>query len=48
MVLVAVMSNLLFKAGSVYVLGSGRLKKWVTMLFGAAFLTGVVILLVWG
>lgn len=46
-IMVAVMANLIFKAGTVYVLGNRRLRGWITLLFAATFAAGVVILWLW-
>jgi uncharacterized membrane protein (DUF4010 family) len=46
-ILVAILSNLVFKAGCVYVLGSKRLRKWITLLFGLAMLGGILIICFW-
>jgi uncharacterized membrane protein (DUF4010 family) len=41
------MSNLVFKAGIVAMLGDRALLRLVAMLFGAAFVAGIAILLLW-
>ena len=46
-ILVAILSNLVFKGGCVLVLGNNRLKAWMAALFGAALLGGIAILLYW-
>ncbi|HEU4679433.1 MAG TPA: MgtC/SapB family protein [Terrimicrobiaceae bacterium] len=46
-ILIAVLSNLVFKFGIVAALGSARLTKRVGMAFGAALLAGLGILLLW-
>ncbi len=43
-ILIATMSNLVFKAGAVAVLGSRRLLLWVAMLFGIALVCGGALL----
>jgi uncharacterized membrane protein (DUF4010 family) len=48
MILVGGMSNLVFKAGIVAVVGSRRLRAPVLISFGATILAGVAILLLWG
>ena len=44
---VAVLTNLLFKGGVVMALGSRRLKKWVAGLFGAGMVMGVGLIFLW-
>jgi uncharacterized membrane protein (DUF4010 family) len=46
-VIVAILSNLIFKAGVVFTLGNARLRKWMALLFGSAFACGLALLLVW-
>lgn len=46
-ILIASMSNLVFKAGIVAMLGDRALLRLVAMLFGAAFVAGIAILLLW-
>jgi len=46
-IMIAVMSNLIFKWGTVMVLGNRRLAGWIGVLFGAAFLAGVTIIVGW-
>jgi uncharacterized membrane protein (DUF4010 family) len=47
MILVATMSNLVFKAGAVAVLGGGALFARVGVLFGASLAAGAAILILW-
>lgn len=47
LVIVASLSNLVFKTGVVAVLGNAALLARVAMLFGAAFIGGMVIIFVW-
>lgn len=44
MVVIAAMSNLVFKGGMVFVMGHPRLRKQIAMLFGAALLSGAAVL----
>src|SRR6185369_4738909 len=46
-ILVAAMSNLLFKAGVVAVLGGHGLFRWIGVLFGAAVVSGAGIIWLW-
>ena len=46
-ILLASLSNLVFKAGIVAVLGGGRLFGRIALLFGAAIAAGVAILWLW-
>jgi uncharacterized membrane protein (DUF4010 family) len=46
-ILVAILANLVFKGGTVMVLGNGRLKKWIAALFLCALAGGVAIIFVW-
>jgi len=46
-ILVAAMSNLAFKSGIVAALGDRGLLRRISLMFGAAFLGGVAILLLW-
>jgi uncharacterized membrane protein (DUF4010 family) len=46
-ILVASLSNFVFKAGIVAILGRGRLLGRIALVFGAALVAGVVILMVW-
>ena len=46
-ILVAVLSNLLFKGASVMVLGNARLKKWIASLFLAGMIGGIAIIFLW-
>ena len=47
LVLVASMSNLVFKAGTVAVIGDRKLARRITVLFAIAFAGGVLLLLFW-
>ncbi|HUG91064.1 MAG TPA: MgtC/SapB family protein [Planctomycetaceae bacterium] len=47
MIVIATMSNLVFKAAIVAWLGHRRLLKWVAALFGLALLSGIAVLLLW-
>lgn len=46
-IVVAVLANLVFKGGSVMVLGNARLKKWVAALFGAGLVMGTALIFLW-
>ena len=46
-VVVAILSNLIFKAGIVWFLGNARLKKWVNGLFGVTFIAGLAVIFLW-
>jgi uncharacterized membrane protein (DUF4010 family) len=46
-ILIAALSNLVFKAGAVAVLGDRRLLLWIAGLFGLAIAGGLVLLFVW-
>ena len=46
-ILVASLSNLIFKAGIVAALGDGGLLRRISILFGGALLSGIAILLLW-
>jgi uncharacterized membrane protein (DUF4010 family) len=46
-ILAAALSNLVFKAGIVGVLGSRRLLLWVGLLYSAAFAGGIALLFLW-
>ena len=46
-ILLAVLANLVFKAGLVAVLGSRRMLGWVAVMFGAALAGGGVVLWLW-
>jgi uncharacterized membrane protein (DUF4010 family) len=46
-ILVAAMSNLVFKTVMAALLGGRHLFKWVALLFGAALMAGLLILLLW-
>jgi uncharacterized membrane protein (DUF4010 family) len=43
-ILIAIMSNFVFKGGCVLVLGCSRLKKWIVLFFGGSILGGLAIL----
>ncbi len=47
LILTATLSNLVVKAGIVALLGNRRLFGWIALLFGAALVGGVALLLVW-
>ncbi len=47
MILIGAMSNLIFKAGAVAVLGNGRLLGRIALVFGLSLAGGVVILMYW-
>jgi uncharacterized membrane protein (DUF4010 family) len=47
MILAGVMANLVFKGAIVLSFGHPRLRRWAAALFGAAFLFGCAILLLW-
>ena len=46
-ILIAAMSNLLFKGGIVAVLGGRELLRWIAALFGAAVASGACIVWLW-
>jgi uncharacterized membrane protein (DUF4010 family) len=47
LVLVAILANLAFKWGSVAVLGNTLLLKKLSVIFGLAFVTGLIVLFLW-
>jgi uncharacterized membrane protein (DUF4010 family) len=47
MILIGALSNLVFKAGAVAVLGHRRLLFRVTIAFGIALLCGLLLLVLW-
>jgi uncharacterized membrane protein (DUF4010 family) len=46
-IVIAILANLVFKGGCVLVLGSSRLKQWITGLFLIAICAGIVLIIVW-
>jgi uncharacterized membrane protein (DUF4010 family) len=46
-ILIAAMSNLLFKGGIVAALGGKELLRWIAVLFGAAIASGACIIWLW-
>jgi uncharacterized membrane protein (DUF4010 family) len=46
-IFVAILSNLVFKAGAIAVLGSRRLAIWTGIAMGIALITGILIVLLW-
>ena len=47
LILIAALSNLVFKGGMAVVLGSKSLRKWIIMAFGAILVAGLLVLWLW-
>jgi uncharacterized membrane protein (DUF4010 family) len=47
LIVVALLSNLVFKGGMAMTLGDARLRRWIAILFGSQLLAGVAVLLLW-
>jgi uncharacterized membrane protein (DUF4010 family) len=47
LIVVALLSNLVFKGAMAAVLGDARLRRWITVLFGIELLVGAAVLLLW-
>ena len=47
LIVVALLSNLVFKGAMAAVLGDGRLRRWILLLFGLQLLAGAAVLAFW-
>ena len=47
LIVVALLSNLVFKGAMAALLGDGRLRRWILLLFGIQVLTGAAVLAFW-
>jgi uncharacterized membrane protein (DUF4010 family) len=47
LIVVALLSNLVFKGAMAAVLGDGRLRRWILLLFGLQLVAGAAVLAFW-